>query len=171
MILNDDKCTSLPSGCSPLGQPTAKMLWGNAKGHNGFIGCGFLSIYGDPSAESPVAFPIGTDLYIEEFLRSRIKSIEILLRGLTQTANIASPSLPVRQAMNGLLRACITQKCGHLLWAFPPDNTTDFCANVDEELISATQDTFNLEEMGELQKDPLYSRLQGRVGLQLPRQH
>ena len=109
--------------------------------------------YDVPAEESPVAFPIGTDQYVEEFLKGRTKSIESLLTAMTQTANIASPSLPIRQAMNCLLRACITQKCGRLLRALPPDKTTNFSIQVDEKLIRATQDIFKLEEMGELQKD------------------
>ena len=140
--MNEDKCIALSNDGNPPAQPTAKRLWGNSKYHNGFIVRGFLSTYDVPAEESPVAFPIGTDQYVEEFLTGRTKSIESLLTAMTQTANIASPSLPIRQAMNCLLRACITQKCGRLLRALPPDRTTNFSIQVDEKLIRATQDIF-----------------------------
>ena len=114
------------------------------------------STYEDPTVESPVAFPSGNDLFIQEFVLGRIQSIDQLLRGVVRTTNLASPSLPIRQAMNCLLRSCISQKRGHLVRAIPPDNTAKFSASIDEKLVAATEYIFTLEELGELQKELLF---------------
>ena len=71
---------------------------------------------------------------------------------MSRTTNIASPSLPIRQAMNCLLRSCISQKCGHYLWVMPPDKTAKFSASIGGKLIAATEEIFKQEELGELQK-------------------
>ena len=111
------------------------------------------STYEDPTVESPVAFTSGNDLFIEDSLQGRIKSIDQLLRGMVRTTNVASPSLPIRQAMNCLLRFCTSRKCDHFLWAMPPDKAAKFSASIDEKLIAATEEIFEQEELGELQKE------------------
>ena len=120
MLLNEDKCIAFTSDGSQPDQETSKKLWENATDHSGFIVCGFPSTYEDQTAESPVAFPIGNDAFVGRFLEARLTAIQRHLRGIVNTANAASPSLPIRQALNCVLRSCITQKCGHLIRALPP---------------------------------------------------
>ena len=81
MILNVDKCIAFSSDGNPPTQPTAGRLWDNASDHNGFIVCGFPSTFEDPTAEALVAFPIGTDQFIDELLQGRTVAIERLLDG------------------------------------------------------------------------------------------
>ena len=53
MILNEDKCIAFSSDGSPPTPPAARRLWFKAKGHNGFIVCGFLSTCDEPTVASP----------------------------------------------------------------------------------------------------------------------
>ena len=58
MLLNEEKCVAFTTdGSRPQDGITAK-LWDSAEDHGGFTVCGFPSTYGNPSEESPLAFPI-----------------------------------------------------------------------------------------------------------------
>jgi hypothetical protein len=100
-----------------------------------------------------LACPIRSIAYIARFLEAKTTTIQTLLEGVTQVANTASPSLPIRQALSYLMRSRAAQKCGHLFRAIPPEHTEDFARDIDGLIVQATTNIFRLEGLGMLQRD------------------
>ena len=75
--------------------------------------------------------------------------------GVTQVANAASASLPIRQALSCPVRSCVAQKSGHLFRAIPPEHTEDCATGIDDLIVQATTTIFRLEDLGMLLRDLL----------------
>ena len=96
----------------------------------------------NPSEETPLAFPIGSPNYIGKCLDAKERAITRLLERITRVASRASPSLPIRLALNCLLRSCISQKCNHFLRKILPAHTDGFAQRIDGHIVTAIVDTF-----------------------------
>ena len=81
----------------------------------GYSARGFPSTYDDQAADAPVAFPIGYEAYTSTFLEKRLQAIQRFLKGVINTSNVAIPSFPIIQALNCVIRSCITEK----VWSPP----------------------------------------------------
>jgi hypothetical protein len=51
--------------------PITRDLWNQAKDHRGFIVCGFPATHDDPAKEANIAYPVGSEDFIHNFLEAR----------------------------------------------------------------------------------------------------
>ena len=70
-------------------------------------------------------------------------------------ATEASASLPIRQSLNCLLRACVSQKVGYLVRITPPDTMAKFAEEIDELLVDTVCELMQLEEVTPTQRELL----------------
>ena len=109
--------------------------------------CGFPATYDDPAKEASIAYPIGSDEFIQDFLEARKNSLQTIMKHTLRIATEASASLPILQSLNCLLRACVTQKVGYLVRITPPDTMAKFVEEIDEMLVDTVCELMQLEEV------------------------
>jgi hypothetical protein len=74
MKLNQDKCTAWVSNGEIPETPITRNLWNQAKDHRVLIVCGFPATYDDPAKEASIAYPIGSEEFVQSFLEARKKA-------------------------------------------------------------------------------------------------
>ena len=133
----------------------ARILWGNARGHRGFVACGFPATCEDPVAEAALAFPIGDPTYVDAFLQARTRSTEELARRIVHVATVASASAPAVQSFCCLLRSCVSQKVGHLLRIAPPAPAEPMARHLDQCIANTTCALVGAADIPPFQKELL----------------
>ena len=156
LVENEAKGTAWTAdGQRPAGE-RAGAMWDNAVSHEGFVLAGCPGTFEELAVHAPSPIPVGSQTFVEEFLRGRAEYTRVLTQKIAELPRHAPAGLPAVQAASCLLRECVPQRSNHLLRVLATDRTEEFAVLVDETTAQAAERILDLPTLVPWQREALF---------------